>query len=408
MLAKEAVQPFSRYADLLTIVGFLPVLGYVKFGHILQQKKLYQEHQRKKRKEEKETKAKAKSKSEGTVRSTEDEKEASSDWTPTADPGLAEGVPPLLALVLLLLAEVFASAQIFDPSNLQVRRAVGVVGRSRKNINSDAGFMKIVEAIVKLLEDNDVYEVTRFFSLTCILSSLVVVLIMNMPRDLENRNPFWSSFLTIKRFIAIVFRPVPWLLAIISICFIAGNPAGLGKALKRPATMELLNSLAYLFRAIAAAVMATGVSYDGELPFWCMTQAVATIARASYIFGYERVEWSSLWKASISASAASVRVAFVLQAFTALAFIPCIMRKQRLMLLLLLLCVPCMAVFDDGHLRKALEPFLSAPILMQNSSMVLGVMSLMALFMSGIPGVFSLLTLIQAMFIIHKLETVKI
>merc|ERR1712232_33746 len=127
--------------------------------------------------------------------------------------------------------------------------------------------------------------------------------------------------------------------------------------------------------------MATGFSYDGDLPFWCTTQAVAAFARAAYLAGIERSSWSSLFQGSPSASAASVRGVLVMEVLTAAFLIPCILRKRRMLPLILLLSVPCVAVFDEGYLAKAVEPFLAAPQLMQNASMILGVLCAMSLFM---------------------------
>merc|ERR1719487_744174 len=125
MISKEAVKPLSRYADLLVVVGFLPVLGVVKFGHILKHKKMLQEARKKEMLKEKEAKAKAKGAAKQGAKEVSDEPELKLP----PDSGLTEGIPPFSALVLLLLAELCACAKIFDPADMQVRRAVGVFGR---------------------------------------------------------------------------------------------------------------------------------------------------------------------------------------------------------------------------------------------------------------------------------------
>jgi len=299
-----------------------------------------------------------------------------------------------------------ASVQIFDPANLQVRRAAGVFGRASRSMTP--GFNGLLGTATKLLEDEDVYQVTRFACTICITMSLVIVVGMNRPREAAISNPFKAAFASLKAAVVMVFRPQLWLMAIVIGFIVFGNSAALIKLFRRPATLEFIHCSAHLFRAMAAATMAMGGRHKENLPFWCSTQAVAAVTRAAYIFGVERMSWPSLMEANLTSSAASVRGALAMEALTILFLFPCILRRRRMVPLVLLLIIPCIAVFVDGDLQKTAEVLLTTPMLMQKASVVLGVMCAMSLFMSGVPGVFSALAMLQAMFLIHRLDTVKI
>merc|ERR1711924_177516 len=141
------------------------------------------------------------------------------------------------------------------------------------------------------------------------------------------------------------------------------------------------------------------------MPFWCMSQAAAAIARAASEFGVQRATWSVL----LSGLAPSLKGCLIMEALVVALLLPCILKRfGRLLPLLLFLAVPCIAVFVDGDLQDGLQPYLAAPETMHRASVALCVISFMCLFMTGVNGVAALALVAQLFMFIHKLDTVKI
>ncbi|CAJ1330797.1 unnamed protein product [Effrenium voratum] len=219
-MAKESVQLLGLAGDLAGLLSLLPLLSEAKFGHLLRAKES---------KESKESKE-----------------------------GAVQRVPPTWALLLLLAAECWPSP-FFYASDKKARRAIGEVVRAQRNASS--GFEATISNMVKLLENQDVYELTRLVAMCGGLLGICLVsfssgkglLGLPSPRDLG-------------RLVPSPRRAAQLLLLALFVC---GTWTQLGKLLRKPQAWSAVAALATAARG-AGFAGAMGGTDEGALSSWAL------------------------------------------------------------------------------------------------------------------------------------------
>lgn len=381
MVPISFVKPLGRYADILNLLSVFPLLSYLKFGYIIRDRRARL--------------AAASRESEGTEETM---------VTPDKD----DSIPSTLALVLLLFAELCTSFQMFDPRDKLVTRAVGEVGRMKKK--TKPGLSSVHDAILKLIENDDVYELARFLSIFSCLTGVTITVALRLYEmdPIESGSgiggPMKQSLKNASRAARRFLSPRFWSVVLLCSAFIVGNWSLLAKFMRRPIAIELLRALSVLARALSAALVATGSSYDGELPVWCAMQGAAAVARGTYLFGYERVSWSSLLTQD---SKRSVCGALALEALCFVQLLPGALRRGRMMVTIAILIAPCIAILMDGHAATVLQPILTTPVVVHRMAMVLLAIGTFGLFLGGFSGMMAVVFVLQALAAIHGLEKLK-
>jgi len=380
MIPVALVKPLGRYADVLNLVSLFPLLSYLKFGYLLR---------------DRERRARA------ARRASREGQEAEEDERVTEEK--ANWIPSATSLILLLFAELCTSWQLLDPSDKLVRRAVGEVGRMKKK--TKPGLSSVHDAILKLLESDDFYELIRFISTFSCLTGIVITVGLRLhdSHSLETGNPFKHFLKTFGKTLHILWSPRLWLAALLCVAFTVGNWSLLAKFIRRPIAAELLRAFARLARALSAALVATGSSYEGELPFWCAMQGIAAVARATHLIGYERASWTML----LEVSKRSVLGGLVMEVLCFLQMLPCALRRRRLLLTIALFVAPCAAALSGGPALELLQPIVAAPEMMHRLALAILAIGTMSLFLGGFSGMISAVLLLQALNAIHGLDKLK-
>lgn len=390
-----ATKLLARYGDLGVLFGMLPLLSHVKFGALM--------HQAEARAKQKRAEAAA--------------AEVGAEVPPSEKDEGAEGVPPCAAMFLLLLAEICSSAQLFNPTDKLVRRAVGDMARAHKNLKP--GFMSTLELVMQMLEKDDVYELVRFLSNVAALGGLAITVGLKLHEtgQLSSKavgHPLREMFRAAKNFFRVARAPQVWFLYVLTLCFAIGNWSLLGKFFARPGTMDFVQALGQVLRTLGLASVVATTVHGGPLPTWAGMQIVAACARAARVYVYERVSPTALIHDGIlhatgdgSASVAAVQGALGLEALCVVLLLPCLVRRARMIPLTALLLVPIAALVVGGPAAKILEVYMP-PQTLHKAAIGVAILAVLLVFTGGILTMVSFLFVLQALAYIHKLDKMRI
>jgi len=440
MISASTVKLVRRFGDFVGILSILPLLFYVKFGYLydsaqmLQQraqqaKKAEQEQDQPNQHEKSKKNNSASAGGSGSVAGacSEDKSattEAADSSTPAADVPTAAAsdtavaaktnvltcVPQVSSLLLLLLAEICGSPELFQPSDNHVKRAVGALARIKKK--SKKGALALVEEIVDKIGQDDAYGLLRFTGAFSILCGLIVMLILHESDSAASEkslNPFRLLTRTLFRLCRLCWAPRLWLVSMLMTSVAVGNMTALSKFIRRPATLELIHALERLIRALGLAGIVFGTEHKGPLPFWSALQGVAAVARAAHVFGYERVSWAKLLDLGFSGSGVGiVRGAFLMEAACIAMMLPILLRSRRPTLIFLLLSAPIVVLLVGGAHADRLEQRLALDIATPRVTVAFAVVCFTLLLFGGFPVMLSGVFLAQVFVWIHRLDKIRI
>ncbi|CAJ1375239.1 unnamed protein product [Effrenium voratum] len=331
-MAKESVQLLGLAGDLAGLLSLLPLLSEAKFGHLLRAK------------ESKESKE-----------------------------GAVQRVPPTWALLLLLAAECWPSP-FFYASDKKARRAIGEVVRAQRNASS--GFEATISNMVKLLENQDVYELTRLVAMCGGLLGICLVsfssgkglLGLPSPRDLG-------------RLVPSPRRAAQLLLLALFVC---GTWTQLGKLLRKP----------------QAGGGGGECTDEGALSSWALFNCAACVARLCRRVLYEQATLETL------PGSPELLAALALEAWCVLVLMVHLVRRRGKLLVAIALAAPCVMLAAGAPYSKPWEPMVTPAL--QKSGLAAAVVAAMLICMGGFPTMMCSLVLVQVLYFIHGLDNAKL
>ncbi|CAJ1417666.1 unnamed protein product [Effrenium voratum] len=346
-MAKESVQLLGLAGDLAGLLSLLPLLSEAKFGHLLRAK------------ESKESKE-----------------------------GAVQRVPPTWALLLLLAAECWPSP-FFYASDKKARRAIGEVVRAQRNASS--GFEATISNMVKLLENQDVYELTRLVAMCGGLLGICLVsfssgkglLGLPSPRDLG-------------RLVPSPRRAAQLLLLALFVC---GTWTQLGKLLRKPQAWSAVAALATAARG-AGFAGAMGGTDEGALSSWALFNCAACVARLCRRVLYEQATLETL------PGSPELLAALALEAWCVLVLMVHLVRRRGKLLVAIALAAPCVMLAAGAPYSKPWEPMVTPAL--QKSGLAAAVVAAMLICMGGFPTMMCSLVLVQVLYFIHGLDNAKL
>jgi len=388
----DTARLLEYYGDLLRIVALLPMVTHVRFRGLLQAGGRQQELNN--------------SSDESTVTEADDKKDAPSKPAVADEPGQ---LPPSWALLLLVLAEVCASTQLFDPSDSQVRRAVGEMVRTQGR--ASGGFMQGFALAEKMLTNQDVYELIRFVAAYAGYASLFVIAVLRLDYlDQTEMNPFTSARKTVVHIVRILIAPRFWLLVLLAIAFVLGRWSILAAVIQKPIVLELIRTSTELFRALALTGVVFGSHAKGPVTPFATLQCVGAFARIAHVLIQGRIPFASLvdhgpFDVGVSATFIGARGTVGIEAWCILILLPTVFRKIKFTILLLLLAAPCIALLAGDPYASFVEPYSEA--IMHKLPNMVAIFSLLTIFLGGFPTMILCLTMCQLLIRIHKLDKVR-
>mmetsp|Transcript_3701 Transcript_3701/g.11652 ORF Transcript_3701/g.11652 Transcript_3701/m.11652 type:complete len:399 (-) Transcript_3701:94-1290(-) len=392
----DVARALGHYGEFVGVVSVLPVMSHVKFGSIIRM-----QEEASKAREEEARKARGEA--------------PQAEASPAVAAGAAEQerhMPPAWSLLLLLLAELSTFSQLFDPSDLQVRRAVGEVVRAQRKTSS--GVVSTLKAAEKLLANADVFELVRFAAAVAGLGGLLLTSTLELDRldlaESRSSNPLRHMAHGLKHVLRATHRPRLFFLLLVAFAFLAGHWSALVKVARKPAVAEVLRALPELLRALACTGVMLSTSKSGPMAPFCAMQGIKAATRAARYVIYERVSLGAflaggLLDARVSPTVARARVTVGMEAWCLLMLLPCAFKRKRFAALVPLLVAPCIALAMGGPTAAVLEPYLS--VITQRLSFCLALMCLFMVFMGGFPTMLLCLMMTQMLIRIHKLDEAK-
>lgn len=417
----------ERYSDVLYITALIPILGEIKFGALLraQAKLAKTTHVREDGGSEesvKDTKG-----NQDTNKGTEADqskvaKAAANPSEKALEPKTDEDVddvkehkqlvPPVWALVMLLLAEIIAGAQFFNSSDKKTRRAVGTMLRIQKH--SKRSYQGAIDSLEKLVLDSDVYDLLRLVATLGAIGSLLVSLFLGLHErsPTTDQGPLKMFRHRLERVLRLIFRPKQWALAAICAWFVLNQRQTLTNLLQKRPVQDFGCALVPLLRALYAVGTALTCPRDGPLPFWATVTFAAGVARALCFFTVERISVEEFLQSrpvpELPAKINSARCIVALEAFSFITLLPHMMRRKRLMMFVAMLMMPCLALTSRGAVASLIARH-GDVINNLTTSLALGMLSmgLVLVFIGGFQTVVSCAVLVQVLTRIHSLDTMK-
>lgn len=407
MLAVGDVTKFlGTYVDFLVLMGLFPLLAHVQFGSLL-------------------LKARANLDEAATPANTSSD-EASAGQASTQKSGHAAApanvpkpsslIPSAVALLLLLLAEVCAHVDFFDPQEPQMRRAAGELVRAqRRSIKGENSMTAVMETIVQLGENNDVMDLLRFVLVFGSLGGLfthttILKAKLDEPSGGSSTSIFKLAGAALKSVASIVFCIRFWCFLALSLAFVVGNSALLLKAVRKPGVLGLVRAAAGPLRAAASTIAALTATYDGPMPIWAAANVAAAAARAAKVVVRERLTIGAIFAGGLLAGGdlAVHRASLAMDAWCILVSLPGTLSPRpgvRNVLRLLILLAPAVAVVSDMASMYAIQEQVTTVI--EKANLCFGVCGVMMIFLGGYCPMMVMLVLGQALTYIHRLDKAK-
>mmetsp|Transcript_40266 Transcript_40266/g.93678 ORF Transcript_40266/g.93678 Transcript_40266/m.93678 type:complete len:389 (+) Transcript_40266:68-1234(+) len=382
----QASRILSRYNDILGIVAVLPLVSHVKFGGLIEA----QEASKKHKKEET---------AEGST---------SSKLTGNRSPGKESGyLPPAWALFLILIAELCSAIQLFDSSDRQVRRGIGELLRAQRQ--SRGSTSNLLGQFERLLANDDVYELVRFFGAFCSCCSLFVSALLGLDRTLTlgGQGAYGMLREGLRRFLRTFWRPRLLCLVVLLASLAVGHASALMRFARKPAVKELATFLPVLLRAMGLSGVATSTQTSEHLLSYVGLQCCAALAREAHVLVYNRVTVPELIEGGGSRDEADLvrlRTLAAAELWAVLVLLSRMLSKRRLMTLWAL-AMPSVALAFDSPRLAYFEPYLD--LIIKRMGLCTAVLSLIVLFLGGFQSMFGVVVMGQVLTRIHKLDTLK-
>lgn len=390
----ELVKALGRFADVASVLAFVPALSHVKFSGVLEAARVRQLQQ------EEQKQGAAATLGDGAASGKAQEQAPAS--APTTE---LRGVPSATALFLLALAEVFSSWQLFDPADAQVRRAAGEAVRFQQK-SGKLAWDQLLGKLEKLLDNDDIYAVLRFLILFAAIVELMIHAAFYMPDTDQGRNPLAMVKRSIVHCMKVLASPGLGMVIVLVVATTMGNYTALSKFLRKKVVTDLLGALPALLRAVAASLTFATRDTSDPMPHLAAFQMLAAAARALRTFKFERIALTTVLALSKGTSAVErVRAALAMEAWLCMMMVPIVLTSYRKAAVLALLLIPLLALAEGGEMTRQLEPLI-VPVA-KNLATVFAIMALLILVLGGVRGMTIGLVAFQALVRIHGLDHMK-
>mmetsp|Transcript_93826 Transcript_93826/g.186107 ORF Transcript_93826/g.186107 Transcript_93826/m.186107 type:complete len:391 (+) Transcript_93826:74-1246(+) len=384
----ETARLLEYYGDLVRTLALLPMITHIRFQGLLQTKEIN----------------KLSTESDST------EADDKKDVSKSATSDKPRQLPSAWALLFLVLAEVCASTQFFDPSDRQVRRAVGEMVRTQGR--ASGGFAQGLALAEKLMTHEDVYELVRFVATYAGYTSLFVLAFFGLDKlysEVEV-NPFTSARKTIVHIARALIVPRFWLPLLLAIGFVLGRWSPLAAAIRNSRVLELIRTSTELFRALALTGIVIGPHARELVAPFATLQCVGAFARIAHVLVQGRVPFASLldhgpFDTGVSATFIGARGTVGIEVWCILILLPFVFRQRKFAMLLPVLAVPCIAVLAGEPYASFVDPY--SELLMKQLPNLVAIVSLLTIFLGGFPTMILCLTMCQLLIRIHKLDKVR-
>lgn len=306
---------------------------------------------------------------------------------------------PLCSFVLFLLAELCSSVRLLNPEDTIVKRAVK---RGYKvTSTSKSSVMGVMSMVIKLFDENSVFEAVRFAVSFSTCMSLVLSLSLGSPgQGAANQQSFWPQMKHVGRALANMLpRLRMWGVVTLMLCFVIGHKSELVGFLKESTTIDLLKAIGPLLRclAVVTAVIGTyGEEKDDHFLIWTASQAAAAVARAAKI---------GLRNDDLLRGTADVSVwsSLLLEGFCLVVVAPYVVRSRRLLWVFCLLALPAVMIVTRGPNTKILWNLTVGEAM----NVLAGAMAILSVVCTIMGGFFSALTtvfLLQFWIYLYQIE----